>query len=100
MQRVKPLPGDPRGPAPLASLAETEKPHGFFDEAVHGGLPQCETCLTTRSRLAGYGGRRRGVSGFVICLEERCLMSEGRAKISVPKGNDILLDDPSNEGAA
>jgi hypothetical protein len=48
---VKPLPGDPRGLTPLASLAEAEKPHGFFDEAVHGGLPQCETCLITRNNI-------------------------------------------------
>jgi len=39
--------GDPRGLAPLASLAEAEKPKGFFGVAVHGGLPLCETCPTT-----------------------------------------------------
>ena len=65
VQRVKPLPGDPRGRAPLASLAEAEQPHGFFDGAVHGGLPLCETCLTTRKSSGAPKCRHRVVSGPV-----------------------------------
>ena len=56
--------GDPRGQSPLASLAEAEKPKGFFGEAVRCGLPQCETCLTTSPRFRSLGGRGGVVSGF------------------------------------
>lgn len=35
-----------------------------FAEPEHCGLPQCETCLTTRSRFRSLGGLRRVVCVF------------------------------------
>ena len=88
------------GKAPLASLAKAEKPKGFFGAAVRCGLPQCETCLITHRRFRSLGGRRRVICGLAICPGGRCLMPVKRARISVPEGNDIRLDDPANEEGA
>ncbi len=71
--------GDPRGQSPLASLAEAEKPIGFFDAAVRCGLPQCETCLITHRRFRSLGGRRRVICGLAVYPGERCLMPVKRA---------------------
>ena len=51
VQRRKAFARGSKGAGPLASLAESEKPKGFFDEAVRCGLPQCETSLTTPADL-------------------------------------------------
>ncbi len=58
VQRRKAFARGSKGAGPLASLAESEKPKGFFEEAVRCGLPQCETCLAAPSRFRSLGGRR------------------------------------------